>query len=95
MEINGRFMFLQCIAQFLKFPLNVSFWSNFKPVEISPKFNFLPTDYDSRKFLKVSGMHTGLKYSNAIFKKFLSAKSVSTKYHFSCREQLFYAMNIL
>ena len=94
MEINGRFMFLQCIAQFLKFPLNVSFWSNFKPVEISEKFNFLPTDYDSRKFLKASRMYKSLKHSNATIKKFLTAESVSIKYHFFCREQLIYAMNL-
>ena len=38
----------------VKFPINDSFWSNFEPVEISQNFNFnfLSTDYDSRKFLK-------------------------------------------
>ena len=41
-------------AQLLKFPINVSFWSNFEPVEISQKFNFLLTDYDFRKFFKAS-----------------------------------------
>ena len=40
-------------------------------------------------------MHKCLKHSNVIFKKFLTAKSVSIKYYFSCREQLIYAMNML
>ena len=52
-------------------------------------------DYDYRKFLKASRIHRGMNHSNAIFKKFLTAKSVSIKYHFSCREQLIYAMNVL
>ena len=82
-------------AQLLKFPINVSFWSNFEPVEISQKFNFLLIDYDSRKFLKASRMHRSVKHSNAIFKKFLTAKSISSKCYFSCREQLIYAMNML
>ena len=64
-------------AQLVKFPIDVSFWSNFEPVKISQKFNFLPTDYDYRKFLKASRIHRGMNDSNAIFKKFLTAKSVS------------------
>ena len=91
---DRRYNFKQ-ISQLEKFPINDSFWSNFEPVEISQKFNFLPTDYDSRKFLKAFGMHRGLKHSNGIFKKFLTANSVSTKCHFSCREQLIYAINML
>ena len=35
-------------------------------------------NYDSRKFLKASRMHRGLKHSNATCKKYLTAKSVST-----------------
>ena len=81
--------------QLVKFPINDSFWSNFEPVEISQKINFLPTDHDSRKFLKASRIHCGKNHSNAIFEKFLTTKTVSIKYHFSCREQLIYAMNML
>ena len=83
-----------CTAQLVKFPIYVSFWSTFEPVEISQKFNFLPTYYDYRKFLKAYRIHRGMNHSNAIFKTFLNAKSVSIKYLFSCREQLIYAMNM-
>ena len=37
-------------SQLVKFPIDVSFWSNFESVEISQKYNFLPTDYDYRKY---------------------------------------------
>ena len=37
-------------AQLVKFPINDSFCSKFESVEISQKFNFLPTEYDFRKF---------------------------------------------
>ena len=74
------------IAQLVKFPIDVSFWSNFEPVKIFQKFNFLRADYEYRKFLKAYRIHRGMNHSNAIFKKFSNAKSVSIKYHFSCRE---------
>ena len=32
------------IAQLIKFPINVSFWWNFEPVEICQKFSFLLTE---------------------------------------------------
>ena len=82
-------------AQLVKFPIDVSFGSIFEPVEISQKFNFLPTDYDYRNFLKAYRIHRGMNHSNAILKKFLTAKSISIKYNFSCREQFIYAMNML
>ena len=50
-------------AELLKFPINVSFWSNFKPVKISQRFNFLQTEYDYRKFLKASRIHRSMNHS--------------------------------
>ena len=60
-------------AQLVKFHIDISFWSNFEPVEISQKFNFLSTDYDYRKFLKASWMHRGMKRINTMWssRKFL------------------------
>ena len=75
--IQSKLIFNGPRAQLVKFSINDSFWSNFEPVEISQKFNFLQTDYDYRTFLKASGKHRGMNHSNAIFKKLLTAKSVS------------------
>ena len=58
-------------AQLVNFPTNVCFGSNFEPVDISQKLNFLVTHYDYRKLLKASGIHGGinLNYLNTKYFK--------------------------
>ena len=75
-------------------PATVSLLLKSEPIEINQKFKFLVEDVDVWKFLKTSTASRSTSIRNCIEMKIFGAEIILENGFFSCREQVFYAINL-